>query len=116
MPGEPNNMGSGEDCASLAIDCIYGFGGVGKQWADSGCKPGVHHAIHLSSVSMLYLHASPMVASPIELTPELRAVPRRLRVPPEAVGVQAALGRSATAAATVRHFDQAICVRYVHSV
>ena len=45
MPGEPNNMGSGEDCASLAFDCIYGFGGVGKHWTDSGCKPGMHHAI-----------------------------------------------------------------------
>ena len=40
--GEPNNMGggTGEDCASLGVDCIYGFDGVGDKWADSGCEPG----------------------------------------------------------------------------
>ena len=37
--GEPNNMDN-EDCASLGVDCIYGFDGVGNQWVDSGCEPG----------------------------------------------------------------------------
>ena len=53
MPGKPNDMANGGDCASLAIDCIYGFGGVGKYWADSGCAPGMQHAI--SHVSPMYL-------------------------------------------------------------
>ena len=39
-PSEPNDMDTGEDCASLGVDCIYGFGGVGYHWADSGCSPG----------------------------------------------------------------------------
>ena len=39
-PSEPNDVGTGEDCASLGVDCIYGFGGVGYHWADSGCSPG----------------------------------------------------------------------------
>ena len=43
--GEPNNMGGSagvgrEHCASIAIDCIYGFLDVGNQWADSGCGAG----------------------------------------------------------------------------
>ena len=39
-PSEPNDMDTGEDCATLGVDCLYGFGGVGNYWADSGCAPG----------------------------------------------------------------------------
>ena len=66
MPGEPNDMESGEDCVSLAIDCIYGFDGVGKYWADSGCAPGMPHAmflpynLHVSCSCSCISHASPM--------------------------------------------------------
>ena len=44
---EPNNMGgnTGEDCASLGVDCIYGYDGVDDTWADSGCEPG-HYGYH----------------------------------------------------------------------
>ena len=39
QPSGPNDMDSGEDCASLGVDCIYGFSGVASGWADSAVPP-----------------------------------------------------------------------------
>ena len=39
QPTEPNDMGSGEDCALLGIDCIYWTHFlVGNRWTDYGCS------------------------------------------------------------------------------
>ena len=64
MSGEPNNMASGEGCASLAIDCISGFGGVGNYWADAGCAPGDYEYHARPSVCKLPLAAPPLVRDP----------------------------------------------------
>ena len=67
QPTEPNDMDSGEDCASLGVDCIYGFSGVASGWADSGCSPGdyEYHArasicqVGVPALSRYSFHSSP---------------------------------------------------------
>ena len=52
---EPNDMGggTGEDCASLGVDCLYGFDGVGTGWVDSGCEPGDYEYSARASVCQI---------------------------------------------------------------
>ena len=67
QPSEPNDKDSGEDCASLGVDCIYGFWGVASGWADSGCSPGdyEYHArasicqVGVPALSRYSFHSSP---------------------------------------------------------
>jgi len=38
LSAEPNDMGSGEDCAHLGLDCIFGYTGIDYHWNDYGCS------------------------------------------------------------------------------